>query len=125
MLIALANNHAVHEVDWSNIRDPVLLTKYSLLEHSNVKQLIINDLFVVVQSSANATSSTKPNFEIDYTWVFARNARTYTNAFAVVNHNSSKAVLEFNRENDKLLIADEEGITLYQLFEPILSLTLG
>lgn len=31
ILIALANNHAVHEVDWSNIHDPVLLTKYSLL----------------------------------------------------------------------------------------------
>lgn len=62
VLIALANNHAIYEIDWSNIRDPVMVNKYSLMEHSNVKQLIINDLFVVVQSSANTTNSTSANF---------------------------------------------------------------
>ncbi len=62
MLIALANNHAVYEIDWSNIRDPVMITKYSLMEHSQIKQLLINDLFVVVQSVANATNSSNPNF---------------------------------------------------------------
>lgn len=56
VLIALANNHAVYEIDWSNIRNPIMVTKYSLMEQSHVKQLIINDLFVVVQSAANATN---------------------------------------------------------------------
>jgi len=32
------------------------------MEHSQVKQLIINDLFVVVQSVANATNETHPSF---------------------------------------------------------------
>lgn len=68
-----------------------MINKYSLMEHSHVKQVIINDQFVVVQSAANATSDEKPKgFEIDYTWVFSRGARTYTNAYAVINHNSSK-----------------------------------
>jgi hypothetical protein len=67
-----------------------MIQKYSLMENSTVKQLIINNQFVVVQSSANATNSTNPNFEIDYTWVFSRGSRTYSNAFAVINHNSSK-----------------------------------
>lgn len=62
VLIALANAHAVYEIDWSNIRDPVMVNKYSLMEHSHVKQLIINDQFVVVQSAANATNSTNPLF---------------------------------------------------------------
>jgi hypothetical protein len=39
-----------------------MINKYSLMEHSRVKQLIINDLFVVVQSTANATNDTNPNF---------------------------------------------------------------
>lgn len=91
VLIALANAHAVYEIDWSNIRDPVMINKYSLMEHSHVKQLIINDQFVIVQSAANATNDTKPNgFEVDYTWIFSRGARTYTSAYAVINHNSSR-----------------------------------
>jgi hypothetical protein len=106
VLIALANAHAVYEIDWSNIRDPVMVNKYSLMEHSHVKQLIINDQFMVVQSAANGTNSTHPLFEIDYTWIFSRGARTYTNAYSVINHNSSKAELEFNKYNDRLLVAD-------------------
>lgn len=90
-----------------------MVNKYSLMEHSHIKQLIINDLFVLVQSAANATNDTNPNFEVDYTWIFSRGARTYTNAYAVINHNSSKVALEFNKADDRLLVIDESGLYLY------------
>ncbi len=95
------------------------------MEHSRIKQLLINDLFVIVQSAANATNDTNPNFEIDYTWIFSRGSRTYTNAYGLINHNSSKVELEFNRANDRLLVADETGVSLYQINEPILSVALS
>lgn len=95
------------------------------MEHSRIKQLLINDLFVIVQSAANATNDTNPNFEIDYTWIFSRGSRTFTNAYGLINHNSSKVELEFNRANDRLLVADETGVSLYQINEPILSVALS
>jgi hypothetical protein len=94
------------------------------MEHSHIKQLIINNNFMVVQSSSNATNQTTPNFQIDYTWIFSRASRTYTNAYAVINHNSSKAELEFNRDSNRLLVADEKGLRLYQISEPILRMQL-
>lgn len=49
----------------------------------------MNDKFLIVQSAANATDSSKKTFEIDYTWIFTKGSRTYTNAYHVINHNSS------------------------------------
>jgi hypothetical protein len=60
VIIALTNGHNVYEIDWHNILDPVLITKYTLIEDSRVKQLIINDKYVVVQSSAKVTNDTAP-----------------------------------------------------------------
>jgi hypothetical protein len=62
VIIALTNGHNVYEVDWHNILNPVLLTKYTLIEDSKVKQLIINDKYVVVQSTAKVSNDTSPSF---------------------------------------------------------------
>lgn len=124
VILALANQHAVYEIDWSNVNDPVMLNKYSLMEHSHIREVHVNDLFIIVQSAANATNDTNPNFEVDYTWIFSKGARTYSHAYAIINHNSSNVDLEFNRGNDKLLAADESGLYLYQISEPILTLEM-
>lgn len=40
--------------------DPVLITKYTLIEGSRVKSLIINDKYVIVQSAAKVSNDTAP-----------------------------------------------------------------
>ena len=41
-LLALANSHAIYEVDWTNTINPKLIAKYSLLQDSTVHNLWIN-----------------------------------------------------------------------------------
>lgn len=41
---------------------PVLINKYSIMENSKVKQVFLNDRFLVVQSSAMAFNKTNPEF---------------------------------------------------------------
>jgi hypothetical protein len=125
LLVALANAHAVYEVDWSDIREQVLINKYSLMEFSHVRQLLINELFVIVQSAANASNETNPNFEIDYTWVFVRGARSYFIVSNIINHGSRRVYLEFNQANNRLLLGDDDGFALYQLDLPILTLSFN
>lgn len=40
--LALANSHEVYEIDWSHISDPILITKYSLMPDSDVRQVFVN-----------------------------------------------------------------------------------
>lgn len=62
LIIALANKHSVYEIDWHVLTKPVLINKYSLMENSNVKQIFMNDLYLIVQSSADAYNATNPKF---------------------------------------------------------------
>ena len=89
VIIALSNKHSVYEIDWKDISRPLLINKYSLMENSTVKNLLLNDQYLIVQSSAEAYNSTNPKFNIDYTWVFSKGSRTYLNAYYTIEHNSS------------------------------------
>lgn len=62
VIIALANNHAVYEIDWKNTIEPKLINKYSLMENSKVNQVELNDEYLVVQSFAFASNETSPIF---------------------------------------------------------------
>lgn len=106
LIIAVANKHSVYEIDWHVLTKPVLINKYSLMENSNVKQVFMNDRYLIVQSSADAYNATNPKFPIDYTWVFTKGSRTYLNAYHVINHNSSIVEVDFDREKSQLYIAD-------------------
>lgn len=97
LIIALANKHSVYEIDWHVLTKPLLINKYSLMESSRVKQIFLNDRYLVVQSAADAYNETNPKFEIDYTWVFSKGSRTYLNAYHVINHNSSIVEIDFDR----------------------------
>jgi hypothetical protein len=114
VIIALANKHTVYEIDWHKISQPTLINKYSLMENSTVKQVMLNDKYLMVQSSADAKNDTH-TFKVDYTWVFTKGSRTYLNAYHVINHNSSIVDIDFDRENSQLFVAEEEGLALYQL----------
>jgi hypothetical protein len=122
LVIALANKHSVYEIDWHIMSKPTLINKYSLMENSNIKQIFLNDRYLIVQSAADAYNATNPKFEIDYTWVFSKGSRTYLNAYHVINHNSSIVEVDFDRQNSRLYIADEKGLTLRQIGDARLTL---
>lgn len=126
VILALANPHAVYEIDWANTNDPVTINKYSLIEHSHIRSVTLNDRYLIVQSAANVTASSDQNVEteLDYTWVFTKGSRTYMNAYHVIDHNSSKVELVFNGKNDNILLADESGLRLYKLDEAKITLQL-
>lgn len=85
------------------------------MESSRIKQIFLNDRYLIVQSAADAYNSTNPKFEIDYTWIFSKGSRTYLNAYHVINHNSSIVEVEFDREKSNIYIADEKGLTLRKI----------
>lgn len=76
-------------MDWKDTNRPLLINKYSLMENSTIKNLFLNDRYLIVQSSAEAYNATHPKFNIDYTWVFSKGSRTYINAYYTIEHNSS------------------------------------
>jgi hypothetical protein len=62
LILAVANKHSVFEIDWKNFNKPTLINKYSLMSNSDVKQVFLNDRYLIVQSTAMATNSTNPSF---------------------------------------------------------------
>ena len=46
------------------------------------------------------------------------------NAYHIIDHNSSKVEVAFNREKSAILIADGDGLALFQLDEARLTLQL-
>ena len=57
-IIALANKHTVYEIDWHKVTQPTLINKYSLMENSTIKQVLLNDRYLFVQSSAQTKNET-------------------------------------------------------------------
>ena len=70
---------------------------------------MLNDEYLFVQSSATVESS---NTEYDYTWVFSKGSRTYLNAYHIIDHKNPNVVIDFDRENSHLYIADSDGLRL-------------
>lgn len=54
----------------------------------------------------------------EYTWVFTKGARTYLNAYHVIDHSSSMVEIFLDRYNSHLYIGDQKGLTLYEIGEP-------
>lgn len=48
-LLALANDHSIMELDWTNQIKPVMITKYSIPEGAWMHDLWVNDQFIVAQ----------------------------------------------------------------------------
>lgn len=117
--LALANTHAVHEVDWTDLEDPRLLNKYSLLPDSEVRQVFLNDRFVFVRSKALNGDKV-----YNYTWTFTRGDRTFTRAFTVMSHSDANTFVDFNPEMSYLMVVAEESITNYAYDDPSFMLKL-
>lgn len=122
VLLALANDHGIYEIDWSNQLKPVLKAKYSLMENSHIWSLWVNEEYIACQVRANVTNGTDQIEEYHSTIIFDRGTRTYTNAYAVIHHSSAHAIVDMNLAHNGLLSIDEDSIDTYFIDEPILSL---
>jgi hypothetical protein len=122
VLLAMANDHGIYEVDWTNQIKPVIMAKYSLMEGSRVSSLWVNEEYIACQLKANVTNSTNQTEEYHSTIVFDRGTRTYTNAYAVIHHSSNRAIIDMNLEHNMLLSIDEDSIDTYFVDEPMVTL---
>jgi hypothetical protein len=121
LLVVLANSHAVHEINWVEVSRPLLVSKYSLMENSHINDISVDAKYLLVQATSNGTSDIG-NFTIHYTWIFTKNARTYTNAFKVIAHPKADVFLDLNRQTHTLLITGSDGLSNYQINDPILTI---
>ena len=53
VIFALANYHAIYEIDFSNQLQPNIIAKYNLMEDSYVTSLWVNRQYVIAQVVAN------------------------------------------------------------------------
>lgn len=83
-LFALATDHAVYEVDFTNQLQPQIITKYTLMANSSVSQVFVNEDYVFVQLSANVTTSTNGTAWYNSTMIFSRGTRSYMNAYEIL-----------------------------------------
>lgn len=77
---------------------------------------------MVVQAEGNVTKSNNATALYNMTWIFSRNSRTYTNAYAIINHDSDATFIDFNRDRSIVLSIDEESISFYSINTPYLSI---
>ena len=99
-----------------------VVNKYSIPSDSVVRDIKINDRYVIVQSKANVTNTESKNYEVDYTWIFTKGSRTYMNAYQVIQHNSSKVDIDFDPSLNHIYTADEGGLALFKIDEARLNL---
>ena len=87
-----------------------------------VRDIKVNDKYVIVQAKANVTNNNNTSYEVDYTWIFTKGSRTYMNAYQVIQHNSSKVDIDLDPSLNHLYSADEGGLALFKIDEARLSL---
>lgn len=117
-MLALANSHGIYEVDWTNQLRPNVIAKYSLMESSNVTAVWVNEEYIACQVVAMVLDSKNQSVEYHSTIIFDRGTRTYTNAYVVIHHSSSKASIDLNIQHNSLLSIDEDSIDTYFIDEP-------
>jgi len=86
---------------------------------SHVSQVFLNERFVFIQST-----STEGKVSYNYTWILNRGDRTYTRAFKVLKHNTSKIFIDLNEELTFLLIINTQSMTNYAFDQATLVIKL-
>jgi hypothetical protein len=115
--LALANDHSVHEIDWTAVDEPRLVNKYSLMPDSIVIQIFLNERFLFVRSTATDSSIT-----YSYTWVFTRGDRAFTKAFLTMSHGLSNTLIDVNEALSYILVINDQAISNYYIDDPSFSL---
>lgn len=61
---------------------------------------------------------------LNYTWVFSRGSRTYTNAFKVFGHPSENVLMDMDPSANCIMMVDSKGIENYAIGKPILTINI-
>jgi hypothetical protein len=122
VLLVLAHDHAIYEVDWTDQIKPEIITKYSVPEGAWMHDLWVNEGYVIAQITANLTDEKNATVAYQSTYVFTRGSRTYLNAYIAIPHPNFHAFVDLNRDNSQMLTIDTDGLTLYQISTPRLSI---
>lgn len=122
IILALANEHAIYEVDFSNHLQPKTIAKYSIMQGSRVHSVWVNEEYVVAQLSANVTTSVQGQIAwYNSTIVFNRNSRTYLNAYDILEHASENVIIDMERATSMVLVIDPTYTRVYKLNTPIMT----
>lgn len=121
-LLVLAHDHAIYELDWTDQIKPEIITKYSVPEGAWMHDLWVNEQYVVVQVTANLTDEKNSTVAYQSTYVFTRGSRTYLNAYIAIPHPNFHAFVDLQRDTNQLLAIDTDGLTIYQVSNPRLSI---
>lgn len=119
-ILALANSHAIYEIDFTNQMKPDIIAKYSIMSNSHIQSIWVNRHYVVAQFTANATSPENITTLYNTTIVFSRKTRSYMNAHEIFEHNSSNVIIDLERSTDYLMIMNETKITYHRMTVPML-----
>lgn len=84
------------------------------MSNSYIGSVSVNHKYVVVQAESNSTGGNLYNF----TWVFTRGSRIFSNAYAVISHLSFRTFVDFNREFSLIMSIDEDNIQLWEINSP-------
>ena len=122
IIFALANEHAIYEVDFSNHLKPNTIAKYSLMQDSRVHSVWVNEEYVIAQVSANVTTAKEGETQwYNSSIVFNRNSRTYLHAYDILEHSAENVIVDLERDRNLVLVIDPAYMRLYQLNTPMMS----
>jgi hypothetical protein len=76
------------------------------MEGSQVNDLWVTEEYIAAQIVANVTTSDNKTYEDHSSFIFDRGTRTYTNAYAVIPHSSSRAIIDMNIATNQILSID-------------------
>lgn len=97
--LVMSNENTVYQFEWDVTTPPVLVTKYTLIPKSIVKQLFVDFNFVIV-----TTDSIIDDQLTRRTWVFTKKTTSYLNAY-----NSFHAPMD----GPHIMVWNEHGSTLH------------
>lgn len=121
-LFALATDHAIYEVDFTNQLQPQIITKYTIFANSTVQQVFVTEDYVYVQLSANVTTSTNGTTWYNSSMVFSRGTRSYMNVYEVLEHNTHNVIVDVEKSTNLVLVIEESYMRLYRINMPMLSI---
>lgn len=81
----------------------------------------MNLQYVVATGSSWASSNSK-SILYNYTWIFSKQSRSYTNAYKTIPYTSSDTVVHFDPMNEYLMVTNRTKITNYDLNKAVLIL---
>lgn len=80
----------------------------------------LNLNFVIVTGSSLASPDSQQGVLYNYTWIFSKKSRSFTNAYKIISYNHSDTYVHFDTSNEYLLVSNRTKITNYDVNKAVL-----